>query len=51
MVSIGAKDLDWVIAYVRNQKEQQARGEVFERLERIEPEEAQAEARKPRERG
>ncbi len=44
VVGFGTKDLDWVKAYVRNQKEHHARGEVFARLERIEPE-AQAEQR------
>ena len=45
VVSFGARDLDWVVEYVRNQKERHARGDVFERLERTEPEEAEAEPR------
>ena len=45
VVSFGTKDLEWVVAYVRNQKERHARGAVFDRLERTEPEEAQAEPR------
>jgi REP element-mobilizing transposase RayT len=47
VVSFGTKDLEWVRAYVRNQKEHHARGTVHERLERSTPEavEAQAEPR------
>lgn len=35
VVSFGTRDLEWVRAYVRNQKEHHARGDVHERLERI----------------
>lgn len=35
VVSFGTKDLDWVVAYVRNQKEHHRAGSVHERLERI----------------
>ena len=43
VVSFGTKDLDWVRAYVRNQREHRARGSIHERLERITPpDEAQA---------
>jgi len=35
VVSFGTKGLEWVKAYVRNQKEHHARGSVFDRLERI----------------
>jgi putative transposase len=35
VVSFGTKDLDWVIAYIRNQKEHHKRGTIQERLERI----------------
>jgi putative transposase len=35
VVSFGTKDLDWVKAYIRNQKEHHAKGQVFERLERL----------------
>jgi putative transposase len=38
VVSFGTKDLEWVIAYIRNQREHHAKGTVHERLERIEPE-------------
>ena len=48
VVSFGTKDLEWVRAYIRNQKEHHARGTVQERLERITPEPAVAEA-EPRE--
>jgi putative transposase len=48
VVSFGTKDLPWVKAYVRNQRQRHARGEVEERLERItalEEETAKAEQR------
>jgi hypothetical protein len=32
---LGAKDLDWVRAYIRKQKEHHANGTIHERLERI----------------
>jgi putative transposase len=35
VVSFGTKDLEWVKAYVRNQKEHHAKGQIYERLERI----------------
>lgn len=35
VVSFGTKDLDWVIAYIRNQKEHHRAGSIQERLERI----------------
>jgi putative transposase len=35
VVSFGTKDLEWVKAYVRNQRERHARGAVEDRLERI----------------
>jgi putative transposase len=35
VVSFGTKDLEWVKAYVRNQKQHHAKGETFDRLERI----------------
>ena len=35
VVSFGARDLDWVVEYVRNQREHHARGSVHDRLERI----------------
>ena len=44
VVSFGTKDLEWVQAYVRNQKQHHAKGEVFDRLERITPDEKEAEA-------
>ncbi|MEO7540067.1 MAG: transposase [Pyrinomonadaceae bacterium] len=37
VVSFGTKDLEWVVSYVRNQKERHRIGQVSERLERIEP--------------
>jgi putative transposase len=47
VVSFGTRDLDWVIEYVRNQREHHARGAVHDRLERImdvEPESVVAQA-------
>lgn len=35
VVSFGTKDLEWVVAYVRNQKEHHRVGSIHERLERI----------------
>ena len=35
VVSFGTKDMDWVRAYVRNQREHHARGTVHDRLERL----------------
>lgn len=35
VVSFGTKDLEWVTAYVRNQKERHKTGRLSERLERI----------------
>jgi putative transposase len=35
VVSFGTKDLEWVKAYVRNQKEHHTQGKVYDRLERI----------------
>ena len=43
-VSFGTKDLEWVKAYVRNQRQHHAQGTVHERLERITSEEAEAQA-------
>ena len=36
VVSFGTKDLPWVVAYVQNQKQHHAKGEVHDRLERVE---------------
>lgn len=41
VVSFGTRDLEWVIAYLRNQREHHARGRVHERLERIADAESQ----------
>jgi putative transposase len=38
VVSFGTKDLEWVKAYVRNQREHHAWGTVHDRLERMTPE-------------
>jgi len=35
VVSFGTKDLEWVKAYIRNQKAHHAQGDVQDRLERI----------------
>jgi putative transposase len=35
VVSFGTRDLEWVKAYVRNQREHHAQGRIYERLERI----------------
>jgi putative transposase len=40
VVSFGSRDLGWVNAYIRNQREHHARGAIHDRLERINPEEA-----------
>jgi REP-associated tyrosine transposase len=45
VVSFGTGDLEWVRAYIRDQRRRHDRGEVVDRLERIEPAEAQAEQR------
>ncbi len=44
VVSFGTKDLEWVNAYIRNQREHHARGTVHERLERVVPPEDLAQA-------
>jgi hypothetical protein len=54
VVSFGTKDLDWVKAYVRDQRRHHAQGSIHERLEKITADEnsdAQANRSKPRERG
>lgn len=35
VVSFGTKDLEWVIRYIRNQKEHHKKGTTIERLEKI----------------
>ncbi len=35
VVSFGTKDLEWVVSYIRNQKEHHAKGTTHERLEKI----------------
>jgi len=35
IVSFGTKDLDWVVAYVLNQKEHHKKGTVHKRLEKV----------------
>jgi REP element-mobilizing transposase RayT len=35
VVSFGTKDLDWVLNYIRNQKDHHKKGTTVERLERI----------------
>jgi hypothetical protein len=35
VVSFGTRDLPWVRAYIQNQREHHAHGEIHERLERI----------------
>jgi putative transposase len=37
VVSFGTRNLPWVVQYVRKQREHHARGQMRERLERIEP--------------
>jgi putative transposase len=51
VVSFGAKDLPWVIEYVRNQKIHHAQGQVHDRLERIERSDDSAPSGKPVETG
>ena len=36
VVSFGTKDLPWVVAYVKNQRQRHANGKVYERLESVE---------------
>jgi REP element-mobilizing transposase RayT len=48
VVTFGTKDLPWVLAYVRNQKDHHARGTTHDRLERIEfDDESRAAAQAP----
>src|SRR5262245_39698848 len=35
VLSFGTKDLEWVIEYVRNQREHHKQGKIFKRMERI----------------
>ncbi|HVS80296.1 MAG TPA: IS200/IS605 family transposase [Pyrinomonadaceae bacterium] len=35
VVSFGTKDLEWVVDYIRNQKEHHRKGTIVDRLERI----------------
>ena len=35
VVGFGTKDLEWVVSYIRNQKEHHRKGSIYERLERI----------------
>jgi len=35
VVSFGTKDLEWVVRYIRNQKEHHKKGAIFERLEKM----------------
>jgi putative transposase len=44
VVSFGTKDLLWVKAYIRNQKQHHANGEAHDRLERITPDDAERSA-------
>ncbi|MEO7508703.1 MAG: transposase [Pyrinomonadaceae bacterium] len=39
IISFGAKDLEWVVEYVLNQKEHHRTGRIYDRLERAEEEE------------
>jgi putative transposase len=48
VVSFGTGDLDWVIGYVRNQRDRHQRGKTVDRLERIGAPETEAKA-EPRE--
>lgn len=38
IVSFGTRDLEWVVAYIRNQKEHHVNGSTFDRLERTDDE-------------
>jgi hypothetical protein len=40
LVSFGTKDLDWVVNYIRNQKQHHKKGTVVERLEKVGNEES-----------
>ena len=44
VVSFGTKDLEWVKAYVRNQREHHGRGTSQDRLERQGPDDPSAQA-------
>jgi putative transposase len=48
VVSFGTKDLEWVKAYVRNQREHHKRGRAQDRLERVTDEEVAARQAMPR---
>ena len=45
VVSFGSGDLDWVKAYVRNQRRHHAEGKTFDRLERFTVSDAEQDAR------
>lgn len=38
VVSFGTRDLPWVVSYIENQKERHKRGDISERLEKIDEE-------------
>ena len=42
IVSFGTRDRKWVIEYIQNQKEHHQKGAIYDRLERITSEEAEA---------
>lgn len=46
VVSFGTGDLEWVKAYIRNQRQHHAEGKTFDRLERIMALDAEQDARK-----
>jgi REP-associated tyrosine transposase len=41
VVSFGTRDLEWVVEYIRNQREHHSRGTIHERLERITQDESE----------
>jgi REP element-mobilizing transposase RayT len=49
VVSFGTGDLEWVMAYVLNQRERHATGKVVDRLERVTEVEAETAKAEPRE--
>jgi putative transposase len=47
VVSFGTRRLDWVVDYIRNQRDHHARGTVHDRLERTMQDEAESTAQAP----
>ena len=48
IVTFGMKDLDWVVEYVKNQKEHHRTGKIYDRLERFAVEEERGSSQEPK---